>query len=41
MLDNDLASYFLGVCQDFKHFGFCVTTVAMQQHSSKSRHLNI
>ena len=22
MLDNDLASYFLGVCQDFKHFGF-------------------
>ncbi|MCM1297453.1 MAG: hypothetical protein NC311_18090, partial [Muribaculaceae bacterium] len=20
-LDNDLASYFLGVCQDFKHFG--------------------
>ena len=27
MLDNDLASYFLGVCQDFKHFGFCVSVI--------------
>ena len=22
-LDNDIASYYLGVCQDFKHFGVC------------------
>ena len=22
LLDNDLATYFLGICQDFKHFGF-------------------
>ena len=21
-LDNDIASYYLGVCQDFKHFGY-------------------
>jgi len=25
MLDNDLAAYFLGVSQDFKHFGFAVS----------------
>ena len=30
LLDNDLASYFLGVSQDFKHFGFAssLSTVA-------------
>ena len=25
LLDNDIPSYFLGVCQDFKHFGFAVS----------------
>lgn len=27
--DNDLASYFLGACQDFKHFGFCVSVIIL------------
>lgn len=27
LLDNDLASYFLGVCQDFKHFAFAVSVI--------------
>ena len=26
-MDNSLPSYFLGVCQDFKHFGFCVSVI--------------
>ena len=26
-LDNNLPAYFLGVCQDFKHFGWCVTVL--------------
>lgn len=29
LLDNDLPSYFLGVCQDFKHFGWCVTVIIL------------
>lgn len=29
-LDNDMASYFLGVCQDFKHFGFAVSVIRQQ-----------
>ena len=28
-MDNDIASYFLGVCQDFKHFGFCVSVIIL------------
>lgn len=28
-LDNDLASYFLGVSQDFKHFGFAVSVIIL------------
>ena len=33
MLDNDLASYFLGVCQDFKHFGFCVSVIILNENA--------
>ena len=29
LLDNALPSYFLGVCQDFKHFAFCVSVVIL------------
>ena len=35
MLDNDLASYFLGVCQDFKHFGFCVNVIILNEDASR------
>ena len=35
MLDNDLASYFLGVCQDFKHFGFCVSVILLNEDASR------
>lgn len=34
-LDNPLQSYFLGVCQDFKHFGWCVTVVILSKDQSK------
>ena len=27
--DNDLSSYFLGVCQDFKHFAFAVSVISI------------
>ena len=27
LLDNNLAAYFLGICQDFKHFGFAVSVL--------------
>ena len=30
-LDNPLSSYFLGVCQDFKHFGFCVSVIILSK----------
>ena len=35
VLDNDLASYFLGVCQDFKHFGFCVSVIILNEDTSR------
>ena len=35
LMDNDLASYFLGVCQDFKHFGFAVSVVLLNADGSK------
>ena len=35
MLDNDLAKYFLGVCQDFKHFGFCVSVIILNEDASR------
>lgn len=34
-IDNDIASYFLGVCQDFKHFGFAVSVVILNADGSK------
>ena len=35
LLDNDIASYFLGVCQDFKHFGFAVSVIILSRDGSK------
>lgn len=35
MLDNDLPSYFLGVCQDFKHFGFAVSVIILNAEGTK------
>ncbi len=35
LLDNDLASYFLGVCQDFKHFGFAVSVLILNDAGNK------
>lgn len=34
-LDNNMASYFLGVCQDFKHFGFCVSVIILNAEGDK------
>ena len=34
-LDNDMASYFLGVCQDFKHFGFAVSVIILNEQGNK------
>ena len=34
-MDNDLAYYFLGVCQDFKHFAFCVSVIILNGDGSK------
>ena len=33
--DNDLASYFLGVCQDFKHFGFAISVIILNEDASR------
>lgn len=35
MLDNDLSSYFLGVSQDFKYFGFCVSVFILNNSGNK------
>lgn len=35
LLDNDLASYFLGLCQDFKHFGFAVSVLILNEDGTK------
>ncbi len=34
-LDNDLASYFLGVSQDFKHFGFAISVLILNAEGTK------
>jgi hypothetical protein len=34
-LNNDLASYFLGVCQDFKYFGFAVSVIILNADCTK------
>ena len=35
LMDNDLPSYFLGVCQDFKHFAFCVSIIILSADGSR------
>ena len=35
MLDNDIPAYFLGVSQDFKHFGFCVSVIILNEDATK------
>lgn len=35
LLDNDLSSYWLGVCQDFKHFGFAVSVIILNAEGNK------
>ena len=35
LLDNNLPAYFLGVCQDFKHFAFCVSVVILNADATK------
>ena len=35
LMDNDLASYFLGVCQDFKHFAFAISVIILNGDGSK------
>lgn len=35
LLDNDLPAYFLGVCQDFKHFGFAVSVLILNADGSR------
>lgn len=34
-LDNDLPSYFLGVCQDLKHFAFAVSVIILNSKATK------
>lgn len=40
LLCNNMASYFLGVCQDFKHFGWCVSVIILDNEGKHivSRH---
>ncbi len=35
MLSNDLPAYFLGVCQDFKHFGFAVSVIILNADGTR------
>jgi hypothetical protein len=34
LLDNPLSDYFLGVCQDLKHFAFAVSVIVLNQDAS-------
>ena len=40
-LDNDIASYSLGVSQDFKHFGFAVSVIILNKPVEKVDDINI
>ena len=40
-LDNDIASYYLGVSQDFKHFGFAVSVIMLNEPVEKVDDINI
>lgn len=35
LLDNDLAAYFFGISQDFKHFGFAVSVLILNEDGSR------
>ena len=35
LMDNDMASYFLGVCQDFKYFAFAVSVIILNADGSR------
>ena len=35
LMDNSLSSYYLGVCQDFKYFGFCVSVIILNGDGSQ------
>ena len=35
LLSNDLSSYYLGVCQDLKHFAFCVSVIILNRDNSR------
>ena len=35
LLDNDLTTYFFGVSQDFKHFGFCISVIIPNREGKK------
>ena len=35
LMENDMPSYFLGVCQDFKHFAFCVSVIILNADATK------
>lgn len=35
LLDNDLTAYFLGICQDFKHFGFAVSVLILNEDGTR------
>lgn len=35
LLDNDIAAYFLGISQDFKHFGFAVSVIILNEAATK------
>lgn len=34
-LENDIASYFLGACTDFKFFGFCVSVIILDREGKR------
>ena len=35
LLDNNLAAYWLSVCQDFKHFGFAVSVLILNNEGTQ------
>ena len=35
LLNNSIPSYFLGICQDFKHFAFCVSVIILNADATK------
>lgn len=39
-LFNSMPSYFLGVCQDFKHFGFAVSVIILDKVGKKILHIS-